>query len=228
MPTAGQVVRAGRLVAALERERRIRAQAGLLPQAARDLDVRTHGTKRRFALERARDRRVEPQARALVDVLRRQRRRRRFLAASRSRQRATAPERERRDSSTRFSLHTSLEIDGTAAGRAVPFDGDRPRAGHAELGGRAYIVPALPAGCTCTFPDMTMPGIVMFAATRTVPTSTRAPDEERNSIVKVLRPVLKRAGRATAATMSMSPDRTVWTTPPPAAVRPGVRSRPVA
>ena len=78
-PDAGQVVGTPGLVAALECERRIRAKAALLLQSSCGLDVRPHGTQRWFALERARDRRVESQARALVDVLRCQRRWREFL-----------------------------------------------------------------------------------------------------------------------------------------------------
>ena len=81
------------------------------------------------------------------------------------------------------------EIDGPAARRAVPLDGHRPRAGHAELGGRVVAARHASSAVTCIFPDMTMPGIDMFALARTVPTSTSAPDAERNSIVKVLRPL---------------------------------------
>ena len=69
-----------------------------------------------------------------------------------------------------------------------------------------------------------MPGIVMFAPTRTVPTSTRAPDDERNSIVKVFRPV-RSVPVGDRTTMSMSPDRTVWTTRPASRGRPGVGRR---
>jgi hypothetical protein len=46
----------------------------LLPQPLRHLDVSTHGTKRRLALARSRDRRVELQTCALIDVLRCERR----------------------------------------------------------------------------------------------------------------------------------------------------------
>jgi hypothetical protein len=46
-------------------------KVGLLLQSACSLDVRPHGAQRRFALERARDRGIEPQAGELVDVLRR-------------------------------------------------------------------------------------------------------------------------------------------------------------
>jgi hypothetical protein len=48
-------------------------KAGLLLQPPCGLNVRPHGTQRGFALERSRDRRVEPNARAFIDVLRRQR-----------------------------------------------------------------------------------------------------------------------------------------------------------
>ena len=61
-----------------------------------------------------------------------------------------------------------------------------------------------------------MPGIAMFAETRTVPTSRRSPDGERNSIVNEFLPV-RSVPVGARSTISMSPDRTVWTTPPPAA-----------
>src|SRR6185503_11438988 len=84
--------------------------------------------------------------------------------------------------------------------------------------------PGTPEGCACTFPGMTMPGIVMVALTRTVPTSTRAPDKEWNSIVNVLRPVLS-VPVGDRTTISMSPDRVVTTRLPasaaPASVAPG-------
>jgi hypothetical protein len=61
-------------------------KVGLLLQSACGLNVRAHGAQRRFAVERARDRGIEPQASELVDVLRRQRRWRGALAASGNRE----------------------------------------------------------------------------------------------------------------------------------------------
>ena len=55
--------------------------------------------------------------------------------------------------------------------------------------------PGTPDGWTCTFPGMTMPGIVMFALTRTVPTSTRAPDDGSELDREGVAAVSKGAGR---------------------------------
>ena len=65
-------------------------------------------------------------------------------------------------------------------------------------------------GVTCMFPDISMPGIVMFAVARTVPASTRAPVAERNSSVKALRP-LRRVPVGDRSMIDRSPAVTVWT-----------------
>ena len=221
-PDAGQVVCTAGLVAALECERRIRAKAGLLLQPSCGLDVRPHGTQRRFALERARDRRVEPQTRALVDVLRCQRRWRCSLAASRNGEH-DGPDHERDDSST--GSHCTLPWKLADPLPAGPFHSTL--IGHVPAMPNSAVAvnrPGTPDGWTCTFPGMTMPGIVMFALTRTVPTSTRAPDEERNSIVKVLRPVLQRAGRGQDHDIHVSRPRRLDHSPP--SLRPPRRQSP--
>ena len=206
------------LVAALECERRIRAKAGLLLQPPCGLNVRPHGTQRGFALERARDRRVETQTRALVDVLRCQRRWRWSLAASRNGQH-DGPNHERDDSSS--GSHCTLPwklADPLPAGPVhSTVIGHEPAMPNSAV---AVNRPGTPDGCACTFPGMTMPGIVMFALTRMVPTSTRAPDEERNSIVKVFRPVLQRAGRGQDDDIHVSRSRRHHS--PPSLSRPGV------
>jgi hypothetical protein len=117
-----------------------------------------------------------------------------------------------------------MEIGGTTAGRAVPFDADRPRASHAELRGRGK--PSRHTdGCTCTFPGVTMPGIVMFALTRIRTHVDEGAGRERNSTVKVLRP-FSACRSATATTISMYPDSRRNHSPPhlggrPASVAPG-------
>src|SRR5690606_37470671 len=73
--------------------------------------------------------------------------------------------------------------------------------------------PATPVGCTCALPGMTMPGMGMLAPTRTVPTSTSAPEAARNSMVKVFRP-LRSVPVDDRTITSISPDCTVCTTPP--------------
>ncbi len=110
------------------------------------------------------------------------------------------------------SLDTSFERDRASPHRAVPFDVDRPRSSHPELGGHG-VSPRTPLGCTCALPGMTIPGIVMLAPTRTVPTSTSPPEVERNSMVKVFRP-LRSVPVGDSTTTSNDPDRAVCTTRP--------------
>ena len=213
MPTLVRLSVPRRLVAPLERERRIRAKAGLLLQPPCGLDVRPHGAQRGFALERARDRRIELQTRALVDILRCQRR---WCAQPWPRAGAASTTAPIMNVMIRRGSHCTLPSKLAEPRPAGPFHS--MLIGHAPAMPNSAVAvnrPGTPDGCTCTFPGMTMPGIVMFARRAPCPHRPGRRTAERNSIVKVLRPVLS-VPVGESSTISMSPDRTVWTTRPPA------------
>ena len=206
----GLIVGPAWLVATLEGESRVRPLAGLLPGSTRDLDVRAHRTKRRFALERPADGRLEPEPAALVDVP--CRRCRRVLAASRDREHARSDD---EGGESLIPVHCTLPSSLTEPLPAGPFHsiviGHAPAMPNSAV---AAYRPGTSAASTCTFPDSTIPGIAMVAPTRTVPTSTRAPEGERNSIVKVFRP-LRNVPVGDRTTMSIPPDRSECTTGSP-------------